>query len=174
MKPITELDSERQLPPSFERLCEDYYGVVYSAAYGVLRCSDDARDVAQNIFLGLAEGGFSPDQVANLKGYLHRTAINEALCVLNFRMRTETEDLESVEDRSNDAGHHPLHGPLQNALKQLKADVSNMLLLHYDYGYTDVEIAKMTGTSRLTVAMKMSRGRQRLRKLIEQEAGGER
>jgi RNA polymerase sigma factor (sigma-70 family) len=173
MKPITEPEkSERPLHPAFEKLCEDHYDLVYATAFGVLRNRDEARDVAQDVFLRLTEGGFSPDQVANLKGYLYTTALNEALCVLRWSSRTETEDLESLPDRES-GGEHPLHGPLQKALKQLKPEVAKMLLLHYESGYTDVEIARMVRKSRLAVAMKLTRGRQRLRKLIEQEARGE-
>jgi RNA polymerase sigma factor (sigma-70 family) len=52
------------------------------------------------------------------------------------------------------------------ALAQLKPRALEILLLHYKHDYSDVQIAKMLGTTRGTIAVALYRIRARLRKLL--------
>jgi len=58
----------------------------------VLGSVEDARDVAQNVFIRLAERGFSPDKTRNLKGYLYSAATKHVICVVRWR------EIESIDE----------------------------------------------------------------------------
>jgi RNA polymerase sigma-70 factor (ECF subfamily) len=176
MKPITESETdERALDPEYEKIYRQHYPVVCAAAYSVLGSQQDAKDVAQNIFLRLAENGFSPNGTKNLKGYLYTAAINEGRCVLRWRGRRPSidDDAEYLSDERTDFQQVPFSGPLMDAVAKLKPKAAKMVALRYAFNYSDEEIAEMLGTHRVIVAMALSRARRQLGKLIEQEARGQ-
>lgn len=175
MKPITETEiSERPLDPEFEKIYRQHYPMVCAAAYSVLGSQEDAKDVAQNIFLRLAEGAFSPGGTKNLKGYLYTAAINEGRCVLRWRGRRPPidDDVEYPSDTRTDLPAIPFRGPLMDAVASLKPKAAKMVALRYTFDHSDEEIAEMLGTSRVMVAMTLSRARKRLERLMEKEMGG--
>jgi RNA polymerase sigma-70 factor (ECF subfamily) len=175
MKPITEPEtSEQTLHPEFEKIYREYFPMVCAAAYIVLGSRADAKDVAQNVFTRLAERGFSPDKTQNLKAYLYGAATRQARCVIRWRGRRKYTDdgLECLEDSAMVLQDHPLSGLLQNAMDRLKPEWANMMLLRYEFGHTEAEIAEMSGRSRTMVSVTLTRARRRVKKLMEREMGG--
>ena len=67
---------------------------------------------------------------------------------------------------------HPLVPPLRNAMDRLKPEWADVLLLRYEFGHTEAEIAEMRGRSRLSIALTLTRARRRVKKLMEREMGG--
>jgi RNA polymerase sigma-70 factor (ECF subfamily) len=176
MKPITETEtSERPLHPEFEQIYQEHYPMVCAAAYSVLGSQQDAKDVAQDIFLRMAEGAFSPSGTKNLKGYLYKAAINEGRCVLRWRGRRPPieDDVEYTSDIRTNLQQIPFSGKVMDAVDTLKPKAAKMITLRYAFDYTDEEIAEMLGSSRVMVAMTLSRARKRLQKLMEKEIRGE-
>ena len=176
MKPITEREtSEQTLHPEFEKMYQDYFPMVCATAYIVLGSRDDAKDVAQDVFTRLAERGFSPGKAQNLKAYLYGAATRQARSVVRWRGRRKFTDdgLEDLEDSATAQEDHPLSVPLRNAMDRLKPEWSDILLLRYEFGHTEAEIAEMRGRSRARVSMTLTRARRRVRKLMEKEMGSE-
>jgi len=176
MKPITEPEtSEQTLHPEFEKMYQEYHSMVCAAAYSVLGSREDAKDVAQDLFTRLAERGFSPDKTQNLKAYLYGAATNQARSVIRWRGRRKLtgDGLEDLVDSATAPEDHPLSRPLRNAMDRLKPEWSDLLLLRYEFGHTEAEIAEMRGRSRARVSMTLTRARRRVRKLMEREMEGE-
>jgi RNA polymerase sigma factor (sigma-70 family) len=63
---------------------------------------------------------------------------------------------------------------LVNAIARLKPRAVEILILHYEHGYSDAEIAQMLGKSRSAVAVTLTRSRQRLKKLLKAASGEQR
>ena len=70
----------------FDELFREYYPLVFRTAFSVTGNSEDAKDVAQTIFLRLFRRGL-PDGTQNPKGYFYRAAVNTALNVVRSRKR---------------------------------------------------------------------------------------
>jgi RNA polymerase sigma factor (sigma-70 family) len=54
-------------------------------------------------------------------------------------------------------------------MSQLSAEAAQALILRYIHNYSDADIAKMLGTSRTVVAVRLYRARARLKKILRGE-----
>ena len=59
--------------------------------------------------------------------------------------------------------------PILSAVQALPEKYSTVIHLYYYEGYTIKEIAKLLGLPTPTVGTRLSRGREKLRKLLEEE-----
>jgi RNA polymerase sigma-70 factor (ECF subfamily) len=160
------------LPEDIEELFREHYQLLYRSAYGVTGNRQDAEDVLQSLFVKLLQNGIPPELRQRPARYLHRAVVNLSLNVLRSRRRQRLVD--GVEDlsipvfdtRDADRQHAEFHDRLMRALAQLKPRALEILLLHYKHDYSDIQIAKMLGTTRGTIAVALYRLRARLRKLL--------
>jgi RNA polymerase sigma-70 factor (ECF subfamily) len=158
-----------------ENLFREHQQLVYRTAYSVTGSKADAEDVLQSIFLRLLRRGLPADLKRNTAGYLYRAAINLSLDTLRSRKRRHpengVEDMRmtahpSVEEQPDDHARRRL----REAVAQLRPRAVEIVVLRYVHDYTDVQIAKMLGTSRGTIAVGLFRARARLRTLLSHEA----
>jgi RNA polymerase sigma-70 factor (ECF subfamily) len=148
---------------------------MYRTAFSVTGSRPDAEDVLQNIFLKLLQREVPLEFRTNPKAYLYRAAVNRALDVVRSRrpqrFSNDIESLEAVVD-SNSASseREDMQRRLLDAIAQLRPRAVEILILHYEHGYTDAEIAKMLGKSRGTIAVTLYRTRARLKRLLSRAA----
>ena len=64
---------------AFRALVVRYQRPVYNAAFGVLRNADDARDVAQTVFLRVAERADDYDPSHKFFSWIYRIAVNTCI-----------------------------------------------------------------------------------------------
>src|SRR3989442_3921957 len=145
----------------FEALFSKYHQLVYRAAYRVSGSREDAEDALQTLFLGLIDQGFSDELIQNPEGYLYRSAVNQARQMYRARKRRNhtDDDVEFLEDPATDcnAGDADMRHRLLDAIAKLEPEHAEMLLLHYDHGYSDAEIAAMLGKTRVAIAVALHR-----------------
>ena len=158
----------RRLKPEIDQLFREHSQMLYRTAYSMLGNSADAEDVLQDVFLRLLRGEQASE--TNVRGYLYRAAINSSLNVIRSRKRLELTDSAErfevpVDSHSSDAAEE-LHARLSAALAELKPDDAHVLVLRYLHDHPNAEIARLLGVSRGTVAIRLFRSRQRLRKLM--------
>lgn len=157
-----------------EQLFTDHSAMVYRAAYRVTGSAEDAEDVVQGLFLGLLTREFPPGLRENPKAYLHRSAINSALNLLQSRRRRAASLEAAVADpavglcvdASAPVRQRELQEQLASALSQLRPNAVELLMLRYEHGCKEKEIARLLGMSRPAVAIALFRARGRLRKLM--------
>jgi RNA polymerase sigma-70 factor (ECF subfamily) len=158
------------LPGELEELFLEHHQLVYRTAYSVTGRRHDAEDVLQTIFLRLLRRGPPPAFTENPKGYLYRAAVNLSLNIVRARGRQQPIDgVERLLVAVPPVGSVPdvgLQRQLMAAIGQLKPRAVEILLLRYQYDYSDAEIAKMLGASRGTIAVALYRARARLKKLM--------
>jgi RNA polymerase sigma-70 factor (ECF subfamily) len=164
-----------------DKLFREHSQFVYRAAYIVTGNPYDAEEVLQTIFLRLVGRDLNDEILANPKGYLHRAAVNEAISVLRARERRMTVPLlvkqtgkqeeENPEIAARTVAAHRdivVRERLQEAIAQLESDSLGILVL-FQQGFTDAEIAAMRREPRGTVSSKLTRIRATLKKLMTEE-----
>jgi RNA polymerase sigma-70 factor (ECF subfamily) len=164
-----------------DKLFREHSQFVYRAAYTVTGNPYDAEEVLQTIFLRLVGRDLTDEILANPKGYLHRAAINEAISLLRARQRRmtvpllvkqtgkqEEENPEIVARAAASERDNVARERLQEAIAQLEPDSLAILVL-YQQGFTDAEIAAIRREPRGTISSKLTRIRATLKKLMTEE-----
>ena len=155
----------------FEKLFSEHRDMVYRAAYSVTGNKHEAQDVLQDVFLKLIAQGRTLEFITNRAGYLFRMAVHKA--TERFRMRNrqkETDDgLEPLRDIAKEGNPRDegLRESLKKAMSRLQPEDAELLVLSVEQGYTDTEIAAMSGKTRGAVAVALHRMRARLKEFME-------
>jgi RNA polymerase sigma-70 factor (ECF subfamily) len=159
------------LEQEFEELFHEHYPLIYRTAYSVTGSREDAEDVVQTVFLRLYRRGNWSGLRENPKAYLYRAAVNAAVSVLRSRRRHVLTGDDSDFDRPGEAAPAEtapaLRGAFLEALAELSPQAVEILILRYEHNYSDAEIARLLGTSRGSIAVRLYRARRRLRKFME-------
>jgi RNA polymerase sigma-70 factor (ECF subfamily) len=157
---------------ALETLYKRYGGPCYGLARRILDDTQLAEDVVQQVFLALWQGsGYDPSRGAVstwLLSVTHHKAVDAVRRESTRRKRTSGEQvlLETAATGpgpEDDAWRLLRAERTRAALKQLPAEQREVLLLAYYGGYTQREIAEMTGLplgtvkSRTLVAMRKLR-----------------
>jgi RNA polymerase sigma-70 factor (ECF subfamily) len=164
----------------FEELFSKYRQMVYRGAYSVTGNKQDAQDALQSLFLRLIDEGFSNDSIRDPAGYFYRAGANEARQMFraqNRRARNHTDDdVEVLKDAGTDRnrGDEAMRERLLDAMAQLEPEQADILLLWFERGLRDAEIAELLGKTRGAVGMMLHRAKERLKELMcdDSEDGG--
>jgi len=168
---------------ALERIFLEHQARVFRAAYRITGNAQDAEDVLQTVFLRLLRREDEIPQARNPGSYLYRAGVNAALDVLRRRRSAAGVALEDVEEHGTylEAVSSRPDDPqraleirtwLRSALARLTPRAAEMFALRYLEGYDNGEIARMLGTSRLAVAVGLTRTRRRLRGELHVLRGG--
>jgi RNA polymerase sigma factor (sigma-70 family) len=107
--------------------------------------------------------------VLNPEAYLCRAALNEARQKFRThqRRRLSDHDVELIKDGSADrnAAKKDMQERLLAALAKLDQEQAELLVLWSVHGYTDAQIAEMSGKIRNAVAVALHRAKNRLKEL---------
>jgi RNA polymerase sigma factor (sigma-70 family) len=159
------------LGQEFEQLFHEHYPLIYRTAYSVTGSREDAEDVVQTIFLRLYRRGVLAGVKENPKAYLYRAAVNTAVSVVRSRRRhiltDNSEELDRPVEAKTSNEEPSLQGQFLEAIAQLNPSAVEILILRYEHNYSDAEIAKLLGTSRSAIAVRLFRARARLKKFME-------
>ena len=172
---------------AYEELIAAYQGLVYGLAYRLLGDAEEARDVVQEAFLKAYRhiGTFRGE--CGLKTWLYRLTVNQASNHRRWwrrRRRQETISLDaslgettgSLADRLACEGRSPeqvalgreRHQLLLGALESLKHDYRVAVVLRDIEELSYEEIAETVGVPVGTVKSRIARGRDELRRRLEQ------
>jgi RNA polymerase sigma-70 factor (ECF subfamily) len=153
----------------YEDIFREHYRLVYRTAFRITGRAEDTEDVVQTVFLRLLRRGLPADFYKNPKGYLYRAAVNLSLNVVESRNRFVLDNETVFREPGTtppDTNSQSYREWFSGALLKLRPRAVEIFLLRYEQDYTDVEIAKMLGTSRGVIAVSLFRSRARLRKLL--------
>jgi RNA polymerase sigma factor (sigma-70 family) len=161
------------------RLFGEHHRRVLLAAYRITGSMADAEDVAQAVFLRLANSGdFS---MKNAGSYLYRAAVNGALDLLRRRKAAATEPLDAAAQMplavpgsspEEVASRHQLGRWLRQAIGELPPRAAQMFSLRYLEELGNREIAALMGTSQAVVAVTLYQARSKMKKRLgEMERG---
>ena len=153
----------------FEQIYLKYRSLMYHVADSVLHNRQDAEDAVHNAFLQIIKHfkRLQNTPVQNLTPLVTVIVRNEAISL--HRKRRSEVPLEAWDDLSETseavADYHTLVDSFTRLPQTYRAVMEMKLLL----GYSDGEIASRLGLSKTAVSTRISRGRQLLRNIVEQE-----
>lgn len=160
------------VPEDLEALFREHHGAVYRAAYRITGNAMDAEDVLQTVFTRLLRREEQPDLSETAASYLHRAAVNAALDLMRRRKRARKVDLEDAGELVDTSepgperarGNTELKARLREAMSALSPRQAEIFTLRYLEGVSNIDIARMLGSSQTAIAVLLHRARHRLQK----------
>lgn len=155
--------------PGLEQVFVAHKDLVFRAAYRITGNASDAEDVLQTVFLRLARQPSSAE-IANVAGYLHRSAVNASLDLLRSRKNASTSSLDDDSHAAaaiskETAGQvTELRDWLRQALARLNPRWAEMFVLRFVEDMSNREVARAMNTSAAVVAVVLHRTRALLKK----------
>ena len=157
---------------AFATLVERYQRPIYNAAWWVLKDAEDARDVAQVVFMKVAERSDEYDPRYRFFSWIYRIAVNEALNLMRRNGREEPLD-DEVEPAGPD-GDDPerrfseaeQNGRIRRAVMGMSANDRTVLMLRHFSELSYEEIAGILDVDEKTVKSRLFEARQRLKDML--------
>ncbi len=139
---------------AFRKLFNSYWTKVYGICYHFTKCSEQARDLAQDVFVKIWKGKEKLPAVNNFDSFLYVVSRN---LVLNFfRKKVLTfSNIDVLLDRvckspidvQTDIEYKELNRSINNAIEVLPAKVKEVFVLHRFEGLTHEQIAQRLNIS---------------------------
>lgn len=153
---------------TFSALVVENQEALFRTAKAILRSDEDAEDAVQEAICTAFERRDSLRELEKFRPWLLRILANK--CYDACRRRRPTVDLEDVVDYlpAKDQDHTE-RLTLWQAVMSLSGDLRAAVTLFYYDGLSIREISGVLGISEAAVKTRLSRGRARLRQLLEEE-----
>jgi len=157
---------------AFTEIVVKYQRPIYNAAFWMLRKPEDAKDIAQTVFLKVAERLDDYDKKFKFFSWIYRITINESLNLLRRNGREEALDDEvelpgrgdgDPEQHANDA---EVSRRIEGALMRMSTNDRMVLTLRHFSECSYQEIAEILNLDEKTVKSRLFEARQRLRDLL--------
>ena len=153
---------------TFSALVIENQETLFHTAKAILRSDEDAEDAVQEAVCAAFERRESLRETDKFRPWLLRILVNK--CYDTCRRRRPTVDLEDVADYlpAKDQDHTE-RLTLWQAVMSLSGDLRAAVTLFYYDGLSIREISGVLGIIEAAVKTRLSRGRARLRQLLEEE-----
>ena len=171
----TLVEEERQ--DDFERMYLHYRQLLYQVAFDILHDHQLAEDAVSTAFWKVAEhfSKISAPICPKTKRFLVIVCERTAIDMYRKEKRNGSVSLDALEYDIPDAHAVVLpeeQGTLAAALARLPKTYREVLLLRYDLGYSTRDIARLLSFSEAKTAKCITRGKQKLRALLEEGERG--
>lgn len=158
------METRRANEVEAERLVGAYADLILRLSYTYLKSTHDAEDICQTVLLKLMGAPARFEGSEHERAWVIRTTANACKDVLRSGHRRRTVGLEAAPDAA--APEEP-ESEVVDAVMALPCKYREAIYLHYYEGYSIREIAKLTGRSESAVSAHLSRGRAKLRTMLE-------
>jgi RNA polymerase sigma-70 factor, ECF subfamily len=158
---------------AFTRLVLRYQRPIYNAAFWILRKPEDASDVAQTVFLKVAESIDDYDPRYRFFSWIYRIAVNESLDLLRRRGHEEQwDDAVDIEDEAAVTPEARLDAKqraerVRRAVLEAPLNDRTVLMLRHFGELSYDEIAHVLDIDDKTVKSRLFEARARLRSRLE-------
>ena len=155
---------------AFEALVVRYERPVYNAALRMLHDREEARDVAQTVFLKVYEHLGDYDPAHKFYSWLYRIALNESINTLQRRRPRAPLDPELPDGGPAldvEIGHVQLAGGFAAAIGTLSPEYRAVIVLRHFLGCSYQDAAEILGVPEKTVKSRLFSARQQLRAAME-------
>jgi RNA polymerase sigma-70 factor, ECF subfamily len=162
----------------FEQAFQEYANAIFRHCYSRLNDRARAQEIMQETFMKAWEYLCKGNDIENVKAFLyhaaHNLVINEAL----KRKRRGDVSLEALQESGFDPGSDKDHedtkkkideGEVLSKLQSVPSPYREALVFRYVDNLSPAEIADVTGESANVVSVRIHRGLQKLRPLLEPE-----
>lgn len=162
---------------NYSQMVEKYSNMIYRIAFSYMKNREDAEDVYQNVFLKLLTKKHFID-AEHEKRWLIRVTINECHSIYRSpwkRRRQECDNLNVLLENQQTEAYSGNDQALSNAivdvtdmLKSIPEKYSIVLYLYYYEEYSTKEIGEILHRNESTVRTHLMRGKEILRKKMEE------
>lgn len=159
-----EIDKEE-----FATLIETYKVSLYRVAKGILRNEYDVEDsVSESVFKAFKNLNKLKDK-NNFKAWIMRILVNECYSLLNKKKRVDLQEDMGVYDITYEDNHK---GDMIDYINKLDKDSRVILTLFYYEDMSIKSISEVLEISNGTVKSRLSRSKEKLKKLLENSEWG--
>ena len=148
-----------------EEIVEKYSKMVFQIAYQNCFIKSNSEDITQDVIIKLWKNIDKIKNEEHLKAWLIRTTINAAID--NNKNHKNKYEVELEENEQSNFENEDLY--VFEELKKLKPVSRNIIYLYYYQGYKTKEIAKLLNMNTNTVSTNLSRAKQELKYILEEE-----
>lgn len=155
---------------AFEALVLRYEKPVYNAALRMLHDREEARDVAQTVFLKVYEHLGDYDPTHRFYSWVYRIALNESINTLQRRRPREPLDAEMADGEpgpDDTVRRLQLSGGLAAAIGGLRDEYRAVIVLRHFLGCSYEDMAAILGVAEKTVKSRLFSARQLLKTAME-------
>lgn len=149
-----------------EAAYEKYADMLYRLALSHMNHQEDAEDVVQEVFVKYMNHKQSFQDEVHERAWLIRVTVNACYDLLRYKNRRNHTALDEIAET---AAAEETNMEIFKMLEQLPPKYKTVLVLHYLEGFTVEEISFMLRVSKSAIKMRLSRGREQLKELIEKE-----
>ena len=149
-----------------ETVVRTYADMVYKIAYRYVADPTDADDVFSETFLTYFKKERVFHDEEHRKAWLIRVTINCAKDLLRSKCSWEELNESLVAEESDALGSEEALD-LHTAIRQLRFEYREAICLHYLEGLSIQDIAVVLGRNENTIKTHLARGREKLRKFLE-------
>ena len=151
---------------AFDRLIARYQKPVFNAALRMVRNPEDARDVAQTVFLKVFEHLADYDPNLRFYSWIYRIALNESINALGRLRRCEAitgDEVDQAAGPERQVESEQMMRAIESSLMRIQPDYRAVIVLRHflHLGYEDIgnilEVPEKTVKSRLYTARQLLR-----------------
>lgn len=155
-----------------EKILKKYGDTIYRMAFIQVKNPDTADDIYQNVCIKLLKQKESIEPEEHLKAWLLRTTLHcckdywKSSWMQRISWDNSSQKEESYEGIKDEQGS----GYITECVQRLPEKYRAIIHLYYYEEYSQKEIADMLHMKENTVASRLARGREKLKKMLEKEA----
>lgn len=158
---------------AFDVLYKKYCKKVYKFGYSILKSTEEAENLMQDVFLSLWENRHKVEKDSSIKSYVFTITYNSAISTLRKKVRESEfveylKSLQEIREEPVDAGleYKELTNKLENIINELPRRQKEIYLMHRIEGLKYIEIAKLLNISVNTIENHMSRALKTIREKL--------
>ncbi|HEU4723996.1 MAG TPA: sigma-70 family RNA polymerase sigma factor [Candidatus Eisenbacteria bacterium] len=157
---------------AFGVLVDRYQGVVFNLALRMVNDREEAKDIAQTVFVKVFQNLGSYDPSHRFFSWIYRIAVNESLNYRGRRRRHEELDpgLESDGRRPDDsAALGEVGTEIGSALMQLNADYRTVVIMRHFLELNQAEMSQILEVPEKTVKSRLHTARRLLGEMLSRK-----
>ena len=158
--------SELRTDEEITRIYNKYADTVYRICFMMMKNVPEAEDALHNVFLKYINYAKKPESEEHIKALLIVMAKNECKNMLKFWFRSKRNDLDTVTDIPCPTEEKP---EIWDKVMSLGDKYKIPIYLYYYEGYSTAEIAKMLCIKHSTLRTHLSKGREKLKIMLEED-----
>lgn len=153
---------------SFETAYRQYADTMYRIALSHMTRQEDAEDVVHDVFIKYMQASpdFSDDE--HERAWLIRVTVNRCRDLLRRRNVRRYVGLDEVEEIPAEEQPYEAGGMIAT-VSALPDKYKSVIILHYLEGYSVEQCASILKLSESAIKMRLSRGRDMLKKILEKQ-----
>ena len=153
---------------SFETVYNQYADMMYRIALSHMTRREDAEDVVHDVFIKYMQTSPSFSDDEHERAWLIRVTVNRCRDLLRRRAIRRYVGFDEIEEIP--AEEEPYEGQgIIATVSSLPDKYKSVIILHYLEGNSVEQCAAILGLSESAIKMRLSRGREMLKKTIEKE-----